>query len=216
MTTLTFWGHACVRFDGDEGGLVVDPGSFSDLDAALDGARAVLVTHEHGDHVAVDALVPRLGAGLPLWGPASVVEALVHAGADPEHLHVVRAGDEFRAAGRHVRVMGEWHALIHPDVPLVPNVGYLVDGRVLHPGDSLVPPDVTGVDVLLTPVSGPWLRVADVIELVRALAPRRVVPLHDALLSETGRTLMENLVARLGGAGAPWRLAPGQSLDLDV
>ncbi|WP_448629450.1 MBL fold metallo-hydrolase [Cellulomonas soli] len=106
MRTLTLWGHACVRLDGGDGGLVIDPGSFSDLASALDGARAVLVTHEHGDHVAVDALVSRLGVGLPLWGPEAVVEALVRAGADPEHLHVVRAGDELVAAGWHVRVLG--------------------------------------------------------------------------------------------------------------
>ncbi|NTW39308.1 MAG: MBL fold metallo-hydrolase, partial [Cellulomonadaceae bacterium] len=68
--------------------------------------------------------------------------------------------------------------------------------------------------VLLTPVSGPWFRIADAVDLVRALAPRRIVPIHDALLSEVGRTLAENLLTRLGGAGVPVRLALGEALDL--
>ena len=70
LTTLTFWGHACVRLDGPGGALVIDPGAFSDGAAALDGASGVLVTHEHPDHVDADALAPRVGPGLPVWAPA--------------------------------------------------------------------------------------------------------------------------------------------------
>ncbi|GAA3821980.1 MBL fold metallo-hydrolase [Cellulomonas soli] len=212
MTTLTLWGHSCVRFDGEAGALVIDPGVYSDLEHALDGAHGVLVTHEHPDHLAVDALAPRIGAALPLWGTAGAVDALVAAGADPEHVHVVHAGDELDVAGLHVQVTGEWHALIHRDVPLVHNVGYLVEGRALHPGDAFVVPDGIDVDVLLTPVAGPWLRLADAVDFVRAVAPRRLVPVHDAMLSEIGRGATDGFLARL--AGQPVRLDVGESLTL--
>ena len=36
--------------------LVIDPGTFSDAAAALHGATAVMVTHEHSDHLDVDAI----------------------------------------------------------------------------------------------------------------------------------------------------------------
>ncbi|NED07143.1 MBL fold metallo-hydrolase, partial [Streptomyces sp. SID6648] len=41
--------HACVRLEKDGGTLVLDPGGFTEEDAAL-GADAILVTHEHPDH----------------------------------------------------------------------------------------------------------------------------------------------------------------------
>lgn len=216
MTTLTFWGHSCVRFDGDGGALVVDPGTYSDVAAALDGASGVLVTHEHPDHVDLASLAPRVGPDLPVWGPSSVVDGLQAAGAPESSLHAVRAGDELEIAGHRVQVTGEWHAVIHRDLPRVQNVGYLVDGRVLHPGDALVePPAGTSVDVLLTPVAAPWLRPSETVDYVRAVAPRVVVPIHDVQLSDVGRGAVESLLARLGGAGAPVRLAVGESLPLD-
>src|SRR3712207_6911077 len=42
---VTKFTHSCLRLEGD-GVLVVDPGAFSER-SALEGADAVLVTHEH-------------------------------------------------------------------------------------------------------------------------------------------------------------------------
>ncbi|MDQ5862445.1 MAG: MBL fold metallo-hydrolase, partial [Actinomycetota bacterium] len=54
---LTKYTHACVRLEQDGRVLVLDPGTFSETEEALDGAQAVLITHEHGDHVDVPAMV---------------------------------------------------------------------------------------------------------------------------------------------------------------
>ena len=51
--------HACVRLEKDGRTLVIDPGAFSEEDAAV-GADAILVTHEHADHFNEE----RLRAGL--------------------------------------------------------------------------------------------------------------------------------------------------------
>ena len=56
---LTKYAHACVRVE-DGGVLVVDPGIFTDPEA-LAGADAVLVTHEHPDHIDVKALTAAIG-----------------------------------------------------------------------------------------------------------------------------------------------------------
>jgi L-ascorbate metabolism protein UlaG (beta-lactamase superfamily) len=110
-------------------------------------------------------------------------------------------------------VLGEWHELVHPDVPRVANVAYLVDGLILHPGDSFtLPPAATSVDVLLAPVGGPWLKLAEVIDYARAVRPRLVVPIHDALLSDVGRASVDRLVAALGGSPEYRRLGAGDEL----
>ena len=210
MHTLTRWGHACILFDSPEGSLVVDPGVYSDLDRALEGAAGVLVTHVHDDHLAAARLVE---AGLPVWGPPAVLAALEQAGAPSRLLTAVADGDEVEVAGFRVRVLGELHAVIHPDLPPMANVSYLVDGAVLHPGDArpVLPPG--SVAVLLVPTSGGWVHLDSTIDWVRALAPGLAVPIHDAMLSAPGLATAVNLLTRL--AGVPVRaLETGTPLSL--
>lgn len=194
--TLTRLGHSCVRVGTVHGAFAVDPGTFSDVPAALAGVSDVLVTHVHPDHVDVAALVA--ADDVTVHAPQQVLDALREAGARPERLCAVRAGDRFDLAGVRVDVLGELHEVIHADVPRPENVAYLLDGNVLHPGDSYTqPPEGTVVDVLLEPVGAPWLRLGDVIDHVRAVAPRRVVPVHDALLSDLGRGSAVRLLTQL-------------------
>ncbi|HEY0186193.1 MAG TPA: MBL fold metallo-hydrolase [Cellulomonas sp.] len=211
--TLTTGGHACVRLDRDGGRLVIDPGGFSDP-AVLDGADAVLVTHEHADHVDPAGLAGRLVAdpALEAWAPAGVVDQLRAAGAPGARTHVAEVGGSWTAAGFAVRGVGGTHRAIHPDLPPVQNIGYLVEGVLLHPGDALQPPPAgTDLAVLLVPVAGPWLALADAIDYLRAVRPRVAVPIHDAILSPPGLALADRLVGGLGALeGTQYlRLAPG-------
>ena len=208
---LTKHAHACVTLT--EGGrtLLLDPGTLTpgvaDLLAAAD---AVLVTHGHPDHVDADALTAELARRpeLTVHAPADVVETL---GAGT----AVTAGEEFTVAGFAVRVVGSGrHALIHADVPVPANVGYVVGGDVYHPGDSY---DVPGVPVttLLLPVSGPWTRMGAAVDFVRAVAPQRSVPVHELMLSELGQGFAANLAGPDGLTTVPVvRLAVGETLSL--
>ncbi|MFJ1748231.1 MBL fold metallo-hydrolase [Streptomyces sp. NPDC088116] len=203
--------HACVRLEKDGRTLVIDPGSFTEEDAT-DGADVILVTHEHPDHFSED----RLRAGLEanpaaeLWTLRSVAGQL--SAAFPGRVHTVGHGDAFTAAGFDVRVHGELHAVIHPDIPRITNVGYLVDGSVFHPGDALTVPDHP-VETLMLPVQAPWSKISEVIEYVREVAPRRAFDIHDALLTDLARPIYDAQIGGLGGA-EHGRLAPGDSTDL--
>ena len=177
---LTKHGHSCVRFDDGDRTLVVDPGSFSDVDAALDGAQGVLITHEHRDHLDPDRLraAARADPQLRVWAPASVAEALADLG---EQVTAVGAGESFEAAGFAVRTFGGQHALIHPLIPIVANVGYLVNEAVYHPGDSLIVPSVA-VETLLLPSMAPWARISDLIDFAVAVRAPKAFPIHDFLV----------------------------------
>lgn len=212
-TTLTRWSHACIRLERGSDVLVIDPGVFTDHGQALAGAHAILITHEHVDHLDVEAVAAAVKSGAEVWGPAAALALLTDAEVAPDALHAVAGGDTITAGGFEVKVVGEWHAQIHPDIPLVHNVGYLVE-RVLHPGDAFVTVEPGAVDVLLAPIAGPWLKLSEAIDYVRAVAPSRAVVIHDAPLSDAGRQLSLRLVTALGGAGEPVVLAPGQSIEL--
>ncbi|MFI5754964.1 MBL fold metallo-hydrolase [Streptomyces sp. NPDC051569] len=208
---LTKKTHACVRLEKDGRTLVIDPGGFSEEDAAT-GADVILVTHEHPDHFDE----ARLRAGLEanpaaeLWTLRSVAEQV--SAAFPGRVHTVGHGDTFAAAGFDVQVHGELHAVIHPDIPRITNVGYLVDGSVFHPGDALTVPGHP-VDTLLLPVQAPWSKISEVIEYVREVRPRRAFDVHDALLTDLARPIYDTQIGSLGGADHG-RLAPGESTEL--
>lgn len=215
--SLTSFGHACVRVTSGGTSVVVDPGAWSDP-AALDGADAVLVTHDHQDHLDLDAVhrAKVLNPGLRVWGPPPVVHALTGMGAGggaPAHVRAVEPGDSWTVGGITVEALGGDHAVVHPDLPGTANIAYLIGGAVLHPGDSFTDAGRDGVEVLLVPVGGPWLRIADAVELVRAVRPRTAVPIHDAVLSDAGRGLADRIVGSLGGAEYR-RLAPGETLTV--
>jgi L-ascorbate metabolism protein UlaG (beta-lactamase superfamily) len=209
--TLTKKTHSCIRLEKDGRTLVIDPGGFSEQDAAL-GADAMLVTHEHADHFDEGRLRAALDANpaAELWTLAAVAEQL--SAAFPGRVHTVGHGDTFTAAGFDVQVHGELHAVIHPDIPRITNVGFLVDGAVFHPGDALTVPNHP-VDTLLLPVMAPWSKLSEVVEYVREVKPQRAYDIHDALLTDLARPIYDRLVGGLGGS-EHLRLAPGTSAEV--
>jgi L-ascorbate metabolism protein UlaG (beta-lactamase superfamily) len=212
---LTKKGHACVRLEKDGRTLVIDPGTFSEEDAAV-GAEAILVTHEHLDHFNEDRLRVALEANpeARIWTLGSVADKI--SAAFPGRVHTVGEGDTFSAAGFDIQVHGQLHAVIHPDLPRITNVGYLVDRSVFHPGDALTVPD-SPVETLLLPVQAPWSKISEVIDYVREIKPQRAIDVHDGLITDIGHMVYNNNLGPNGpgiGGAEHGSLAPGESLDL--
>ncbi|MFD9306557.1 MBL fold metallo-hydrolase [Streptomyces sp. NPDC060048] len=203
--------HSCVQLEKDGRVLVIDPGAFSEPDAGL-GADALLVTHEHADHFDEGRLRAALDANpaARLWTLRGVAQKL--GPAYPGRVHTVGHGDTFTAAGFEVQVHGELHAVIHPDIPRITNVGYLVDASLFHPGDALTVPGAP-VETLMLPVHAPWNKIAEVIDYVREVKPRQALAIHDAGLTDVVLPIYATQIGKLGGAGYG-RLTPGDSADL--
>ena len=114
-----------------------------------------------------------------------------------------------------MQTFGGQHALIHPTIPVVANVGYLVSEAVYHPGDSFVVPD-RPVETLLLPLHAPWSKTGEVIDFLISVRATRAVQVHDALLNDTGRAGIEAHVNRIGDRyGTEFRhLDPQAYLDI--
>jgi L-ascorbate metabolism protein UlaG (beta-lactamase superfamily) len=183
---LTKHTHACVTFDKAGSRLLLDPGTFTANAAELAAsAGTILITHEHFDHFDEAAIAVALEARpeLRVYGPAAVVDRWQ---ARAGQVTAVAEGDRFDADGFDVAVFGGLHAPIHQDIPQVANVGYLIDGRAYHPGDSYyVPP--APVRTLLVPTSGPWTKLGEAVDFVRAVNPENAVQIHEIMLSEIGQ-----------------------------
>jgi len=196
---ITKYTHSCVRLDGD-GVLVIDPGEFSER-SALDGADAVLITHEHPDHLDLAALTAAVERrpGLRVFAHEQVLPKLAAFG---DIVTAVGPGDSFAAAGYAVRAFGGRHALIHPDIPRIANLAYLIgddDTNIYHPGDSFTVPEDTVVDTLFVPLNAPWMKLMESIDFVRAVQPARAFALHDGLLNPTGAQISDGHLTRLSG-----------------
>ncbi|MDO4918600.1 MBL fold metallo-hydrolase [Kocuria sp.] len=215
---LTKFTHSCVRLEKDGAVLVIDPGTFSEVEEALEGADTVLITHGHPDHVDAERLGAVLTARpeLSVHAPGSVVADLAGRAPRPERLHAVTADTTFAAGPFSVRTYGGQHALIHPLIPTVANVGYVVDDALFHPGDSFTVPHGLTVPTVLVPLHAPWSKMAEVIDFVIATRATRVHQIHDALLSDTGFQVVEKQVAHFAGVyGSEYQhLAPRETVEV--
>jgi len=186
---LTHVGHACLLVEIGGARVLIDPGAFTRGFEELTGLDAVLITHTHLDHYDAERLPALLEAndGARLIAEPELAVEMNRVGIDAAGLH---RGESVTIGGLTVTATGGEHALIHDEIARIGNVGLLLaaegEPTLFHPGDcyQAVPADV---DVLAVPLSAPWAALRDTVEFVRAVAPRLAVPIHDALLSPTGR-----------------------------
>ena len=127
---------------------MIDPGAFSEVEEAIDGAAAMLITHEHPDHIEADQVRAALGGtrGCGCTRRVGRRDARRSRRAGGQRS---QPGEGFDAGGFAVHTFGRQHALIHPAIPMIANLGYLVDGSVFHPGDSFTVPARAGAELLL-------------------------------------------------------------------
>jgi len=196
---ITKYGHSCLHITEGSASILIDPGGFSQGFETLSGLTAVLVTHQHPDHLDPKRLplLLRGNPGATLYADAGSVDLLAKEGitATP-----VASGDRLDV-GIGVEVFAGDHAVIHRDIPVIPNACYLVGGRLLHPGDSLTVLD-RPVEILALPTSAPWMAVKEAVDYFRAVDPKAAIPIHDKLMANPA--MVYGLLQRLGPAGARW------------
>ena len=205
---ITKFGHACVRIEHDGTAVVLDPGGFTDPEA-VDGADVVLITHEHFDHYAPEHLRATDARIVTIEAVAAKIRE--DAPDVAERVTVVAPGDTFDAGSLPVRVVGEMHAVIHPEFPRITNSGYVLtagETRIYHPGDSLTEPG-EAVDVLLAPSSAPWLKASEAVDFVRAVKAPRNLAIHDRIYTDAAHGILEqHMNAFLPHAGQEYLRIP--------
>lgn len=184
---LTHFGHSCLLASFPQTTVLFDPGTFSHGFEGITGLSAILITHQHPDHADPDRL-PALVAANP--------QAALY--ADPQTAaqlggawQAVNVGDELSVGELTVRGVGGRHAVIHPELPVIDNISYLIgDGehpaKLMHPGDALFVPDEP-VDVLATPAAAPWMKISEAVDYLRAVAPTHAVPIHHGIVAPEAR-----------------------------
>jgi L-ascorbate metabolism protein UlaG (beta-lactamase superfamily) len=213
---LIHLGHACILLEVADTRLLIDPGIWSPRAFEQRDLAAVFVTHQHPDHLDQERLPDLLQAnpGAALFSDPGTARILRGSGLDAE---AFEDDDEVSVGGVTVGAAGQDHALIHEDIPRISNTGVRVsaDGEptFFHPGDAL-DADPGPIDVLAFPLNAPWMRSREMTGFLRRFNAPHAVPIHDALLSERGRTLYLTQAANLGGQDTEIRdCAGGEAVE---
>lgn len=208
---ITKYEHACLQVTVGYESVVIDPGNFLTPPDFTD-VVAIVITHEHADHWSAEQ-VRRILDKNPdarIFGPQGVAKA-----AEGLDVEVVAAGDTMHAGGFTLEFFGGRHAVIHESIPVIDNVGVLVNGELYYAGDSYVVPGVE-VGTLAAPIGAPWLKIGEAMDYVLAVKPARAFYVHDMTLSVVGKQMA---AARLAwateqGGGTFSELQPGETLDV--
>lgn len=212
---ITRFGHAAVLVEVADTRILIDPGVFSpDETFALEGLDAIIVTHQHVDHIDQN----RAPALLTL-NPEAVLLC------DPETAATLDFGSwqpnadglQTTVKGVTVHGVGARHAVILPDIPRIANVGVLLtaDGEssLFHPGDTYeYVPD--GVDVLALPLSAPWGKISETLEFAQRIAPTVLFPIHDRTIAEPAYGIYWQHIVNFSGAGDVRQLGQSEATEV--
>lgn len=189
---LTKYEHACFTVEKDNLLLVVDPGIFTTDFIVPENIAAIIITHEHQDHFDSEQI-----AAIMDKNPDALILAheTITSKIQVFQTHAVTAGDVFTIGSFTLEFFGGEHALIHPSIPRIVNLGVMINDLLYYPGDSFVLPQ-KAVDTLAIPTSAPWLKMSEAMDFLVAIQPRFAFATHDALLSSSGKAISDRL---LGG-----------------
>lgn len=210
---LTKFEHAALLLEQSGKKLFIDPGMFTTPITDAAGTAAVVITHEHPDHWTPEQLRRILDASpeAEIYGPEGVVAA-----ADGFGVRRVEPGDSVESGPFSLRFFGGRHAVIHSSIPVVDNVGVLVNDQLYYPGDSWAVPEGVEPDLVAVPVGAPWLKIAEAMDYVLALKPKRTFATHEMVLSVAGKNMGNDRLRwateQVGGEFYP--LQPGDTLDI--
>ncbi|HSX33437.1 MAG TPA: MBL fold metallo-hydrolase [Candidatus Saccharimonadales bacterium] len=209
---LTKYGHACMTLEEQSKKLLIDPGVMTPNIGEVNDIVAVVVTHEHADHLNLAHLaqVAQANPDVKIFTPSDAAKKLQGLPAT-----TVKAGDKLQVGPFQLVFYGEKHAEVHEHVPMCDNVGVLVNDNFYFPGDSFTKPGVP-VKTLALPISGPWLKTGEVIDYLDAVKPTSTFPTHDGMLSAGGKQMYEAWTQQTCEKhGITWfALEPGESKEI--
>ena len=203
--------HSGLSLEKAKETILIDPVEFTTTLPALGHIAAIIITHKHNDHCQPE-VIERILQSSP--------DATVFTTPDTTPLIrgsiVVRPGETREVGGFKLQFFGQSHAaIIEGQIPC-DNLGVVVDDIFADPGDSFDIPPVTP-KVLCVPLSAPWAKVSDAVKYIKDVKPEIVIPVHDAVLSELGKTFNTSwLKYTCDPAGIQLTpLAPGASIDIE-
>jgi L-ascorbate metabolism protein UlaG (beta-lactamase superfamily) len=210
---ITKYGHACLLVKEGEATILLDPGIWNPVPDATN-IDAVLITHEHQDHIDIPQLTQVLSRNpeAVIYTHESVGKLLEAAGVA---YTPIAEGETVSVKGIPIQSFGHDHAIIYGTTSPCRNTGFLIAEKLYVPGDALHDVPLKQIEILALPTGAPWMKLAEAIEYAKKVRPKIVFPIHDALYTED---VQRGLVPRIIGGnleGIEFRDLPaGSTLEI--
>ncbi|HEX5448322.1 MAG TPA: MBL fold metallo-hydrolase [Candidatus Saccharimonadales bacterium] len=169
---ITRYFQSCILIEEAGARIMIDPSAQeNDRFDEFGKLDAVFYTHEHLDHFDADLAERFAGSGVSQYANASTAK---HMKTQPQ---VVNDGQELDVKGLKVQARELPHCLMVDGSTSVQNTGYLVGGKLFHPGDGKELDGLTA-DTLAVPLIGPDISAHDAFAFAKQVSAKNVIPIH--------------------------------------
>lgn len=181
---ITKLGHCCLLIEENGVRFLTDPGDVSTAQTGVTGLDAILITHEHADHLHVASLKTVFSNNK---SARIITNNAVKSILEKESINceIIGDGQQTDVNGILIEGFGTEHGKVYENQPEVLNTGYFIGNKLFYPGDSFHNPG-KHADILALPVSGPWMKLEEALLYAKEMKPRVAFPVHDGFLTEAG------------------------------
>ncbi len=161
---------------------LTDPGNYTTLQNEIKNIDAVIISHEHTDHLHIESVktILKNNPGAIIISNSSVGKIL-----EKENISYTKIsdGEEIKIKDISISGHGQKHAPIYEGYEQTENTGYFFDKKLFYPGDAFTKIDEK-IDILAFPIAAPWLNIQQAMDYVLEIKPRVAIPVHDGGLTK--------------------------------
>lgn len=162
--------------------ILTDPGLFNLAEVAdINGVDVLLVTHEHGDHLHIEAVKTILKNNPNIRVVTNKAVGAILEKENVKH-EIVAHNQSATIKGVLIEGFGQKHAEIYKQIGQVENTGYFIAEQLFYPGDALTNPGKP-VEILAAPIAGPWIKISEAVKYILEIHPKACFPVHEAIAS---------------------------------
>ena len=172
---ITKYPQSCLKIERDGRTLMFDIGTFATAKYSVSEfgkLDAVIYTHRHTDHLDLSIIDELHGNGVAIYGNSDVAEAI-----GKDFVGIVDEEEELVIAGFKIRARHMEHCLLVDGQKTVPNTGFVIEDRLLIPGDSVEAGDLD-VEIGALPIFGPDITFHDAYKMALDLGAKQIIPIH--------------------------------------
>jgi L-ascorbate metabolism protein UlaG (beta-lactamase superfamily) len=188
---LTKYGHACLFIGEDNNKLVIDPGDFTELPKDLKNISVLIVSEEHYDHFGPKNIrkIVEQSPEAKIFSTVVVSDKLNEEGIE---CHAVDGEETFEESGYKIKLSEGDHAVVYGSSPCRV-LTVTINDFLYYPSDSFIGTK-DKVKVLALPTSGPWHKLSEAIDLMKATDAEFVIATHNGLHNEAGNDVANRFI----------------------
>ena len=179
---ITKYPQSCVLIEYKNKRILIDPGKYvyeqTDIKPEdWENIDILLLTHEHADHAMPEAInvIVKKNNPLILTNKSThdilEVEGINSEILEPEQEKVI---DDIKIKG-----INETHGDLPSGNPKPNVIGFLIDDKIYHPGDTIYLEEKPYADVVLVPICGKVvMNPEEAAKFVKEIKPKLAIPIH--------------------------------------